>query len=100
MGKEREAVLEMLPYLRLGYVSDPSEMQTVLSSQGPICLVKSSGCYKLLGHVLCEVAIAWTQKKERFLWTLVSSLVKITGGHFVIMTCDILSSNSDNLISV
>lgn len=39
VGKEREAVLEMLPYLRLGYVSDPSEMQTVLSSQGPICLV-------------------------------------------------------------
>ncbi|KAK4360802.1 hypothetical protein RND71_019754 [Anisodus tanguticus] len=37
VGKEREAVLEMLPYLRLGYVSDPSEMQTVLSSQGPIC---------------------------------------------------------------
>ncbi|KAM3361474.1 hypothetical protein P3S68_016328 [Capsicum galapagoense] len=39
VGKEREAVLEMLPYLRLGYVSDPSEMQTVLSSQGPICPV-------------------------------------------------------------
>ncbi|CAN4081758.1 unnamed protein product [Withania somnifera] len=39
VGKEREAVLEMIPYLRLGYVSDPSEMQTVLSSQGPICLV-------------------------------------------------------------
>lgn len=39
VGKEREAVLEMLPYLRLGYVSDPSEMETVLSSQGPICPV-------------------------------------------------------------
>lgn len=38
-GKEREAVLDMLPYLRLGYVSDASEMQSVLSSQGPICLV-------------------------------------------------------------
>ncbi|CAN4080431.1 unnamed protein product [Withania somnifera] len=37
VGKEREAVFEMLPYLRLGYVSDPSDMQTVLSSQGPIC---------------------------------------------------------------
>ncbi|XP_059644609.1 uncharacterized protein LOC132286309 [Cornus florida] len=39
VGKEREAVSEMLPYLRLGYVSDPSEMQSVISSQGPICPV-------------------------------------------------------------
>lgn len=29
----------MLPYLRLGYVSDPSEMQSVISSQGPVCPV-------------------------------------------------------------
>ncbi|WOG83921.1 hypothetical protein DCAR_0103099 [Daucus carota subsp. sativus] len=39
VGKEREAVLDLLPYLRLGYVSDPSEMQSVISSQGPICPV-------------------------------------------------------------
>ncbi|KAL6960455.1 hypothetical protein U1Q18_038218 [Sarracenia purpurea var. burkii] len=39
VGKEKEVVLDMLPYLRLGYVSDPSEMQSVISSQGPICLV-------------------------------------------------------------
>ncbi|KAG8384942.1 hypothetical protein BUALT_Bualt04G0170600 [Buddleja alternifolia] len=39
VGKEREAVMDMLPYLRLGYVSDPSDMQSVLSSQGPICSV-------------------------------------------------------------
>ncbi|KAK8672479.1 hypothetical protein V6N13_110847 [Hibiscus sabdariffa] len=38
-GKEKEAVSDMLPYLRLGYVSDPSEMQSVLSSQGPVCPV-------------------------------------------------------------
>ncbi|XP_052197536.1 uncharacterized protein LOC127804665 [Diospyros lotus] len=38
-GKEKEAVSDMLPYLRLGYVSDPSEMQSVISSQGPICPV-------------------------------------------------------------
>lgn len=36
-GKEKEAVLDMLPYMRLGYVSDPSEMQSVISSQGPTC---------------------------------------------------------------
>lgn len=42
VGKEREAVSDMLPYLRLGYVSDPSEMQSVISSQGPICPVSSS----------------------------------------------------------
>ncbi|KAI3754124.1 hypothetical protein L2E82_26300 [Cichorium intybus] len=26
VGKERETVLDMLPYMRLGYVSDPLEM--------------------------------------------------------------------------
>ncbi|KAJ7974764.1 N-methyltransferase [Quillaja saponaria] len=41
VGKEKEAVSDMLPYLRLGYLSDPSEMQSVISSQGPICLVSS-----------------------------------------------------------
>ncbi|KAJ9562482.1 hypothetical protein OSB04_007642 [Centaurea solstitialis] len=41
VGKERETVLDMLPYMRLGYVSDPSEMQSVLSSQGPVCPVSS-----------------------------------------------------------
>jgi len=39
IGREKEAVLDMLPYLRLAYVSDPSEMQSVLSSQGPVCPV-------------------------------------------------------------
>lgn len=38
-GKERESVLDMIPYLRLGYVSDPSEMQSVISSEGPVCPV-------------------------------------------------------------
>ncbi|ERN13651.1 ribulose-1,5 bisphosphate carboxylase/oxygenase large subunit N-methyltransferase, chloroplastic [Amborella trichopoda] len=38
-GREREAVTDMLPYMRLGYVSDPSEMHSVISSQGPICPV-------------------------------------------------------------
>ena len=41
-GKEKEAVTDILPYLRLGYVSDPSEMQSVISSQGPVCPVSSS----------------------------------------------------------
>ncbi|KAG9446661.1 hypothetical protein H6P81_012789 [Aristolochia fimbriata] len=39
VGREKEAISDMLPYLRLGYVSDPSEMQSVISSQGPICPV-------------------------------------------------------------
>lgn len=42
VGKEREAVSDMIPYLRLGYVSDPSEMQSVISSQGPVCPVSLS----------------------------------------------------------
>nr|XP_029118454.1 actin-histidine N-methyltransferase isoform X2 [Elaeis guineensis] len=37
VGREKEAISEMLPYMRLGYVSDPTEMQSVISSQGPIC---------------------------------------------------------------
>ncbi|CAF2347476.1 unnamed protein product [Brassica napus] len=37
VGKEKEAVQDMLPYLRLGYMSDPAEMQSVISSQGPVC---------------------------------------------------------------
>lgn len=45
-GKEREAVSDMIPYMRLGYVSDPSEMQSVISSQGPVCPVS-------LSHHLC-----------------------------------------------
>ncbi|XP_073116625.1 uncharacterized protein [Elaeis guineensis] len=39
VGREKEAISEMLPYMRLGYVSDPAEMQSVISSQGPICPV-------------------------------------------------------------
>ncbi|PKU64134.1 [Fructose-bisphosphate aldolase]-lysine N-methyltransferase, chloroplastic [Dendrobium catenatum] len=39
VGREKEAIADMLPYLRLGYVSDPSEMHSVISSQGPICHV-------------------------------------------------------------
>ncbi|WCJ27501.1 Rubisco methyltransferase family protein [Euphorbia peplus] len=39
VGKEKEAITDILPYLRLGYVSDTSEMQSVISSQGPVCPV-------------------------------------------------------------
>ncbi|XP_062203743.1 fructose-bisphosphate aldolase-lysine N-methyltransferase, chloroplastic-like isoform X1 [Phragmites australis] len=39
IGKERETVAEMLPYLRLGYISDPDEMQSILSSEGDTCPV-------------------------------------------------------------
>lgn len=39
VGREKEAILDILPYLRLGYVSDPSEMHSVISSQGPVCAV-------------------------------------------------------------
>lgn len=39
VGKEKETVLDMLPYMRLGYVTDTSEMESVLSSQGPVCPV-------------------------------------------------------------
>jgi len=38
VGKEKETVAEILPYLRLGYISDPDEMQSILSS-GDTCPV-------------------------------------------------------------
>ena len=48
VGKEKEAVAEMLPYLRLGYVSDPADMHSVITSQGPVCPVSSLSCYDVL----------------------------------------------------
>lgn len=49
-GKEMEAVLDMLPYLRLANLSDPAEMESVIFAQGPVCPVSEtsvdlrSGC--------------------------------------------------------
>ncbi|XP_002986460.2 ribulose-1,5 bisphosphate carboxylase/oxygenase large subunit N-methyltransferase, chloroplastic [Selaginella moellendorffii] len=40
-GREKEAVLEMLPYLRLGHVSDPYHMESVFSAEGPTCPVSA-----------------------------------------------------------
>ncbi|KAG8051098.1 hypothetical protein GUJ93_ZPchr0009g164 [Zizania palustris] len=37
VGKEKETIAEMLPYLRLGYISDPDEIQAILSSEGDTC---------------------------------------------------------------
>lgn len=42
MGREKEAILEMLPYIRLGYISDSAEMNSVISSQGATCPVSTS----------------------------------------------------------
>lgn len=38
-GKEMEAVLDMLPYMRLANLSDPAEMESVSFAQGPVCPV-------------------------------------------------------------
>lgn len=38
-GKEMEAVVDMLPYMRLAHLSDPEEMETVSFAQGPVCPV-------------------------------------------------------------
>lgn len=51
-GKEKEAVSDMLPYLRLGYVSDPSDMQSVISSQGPICPMSPCMEQAVLGQLV------------------------------------------------
>ncbi|CAN6340043.1 unnamed protein product [Urochloa humidicola] len=39
VGKEKQTIAEILPYLRLGYISDPDEMQSILSSEGDTCPV-------------------------------------------------------------
>ncbi|XP_042379167.1 ribulose-1,5 bisphosphate carboxylase/oxygenase large subunit N-methyltransferase, chloroplastic-like isoform X3 [Zingiber officinale] len=39
VGREKEAILEMLPYLRLGCISNAADMHSVISSQGPTCLL-------------------------------------------------------------
>ncbi|CAM6084507.1 unnamed protein product [Calypogeia fissa] len=36
-GKEKTALLEMLPYIRLGHVADPADMKCVGFAEGPIC---------------------------------------------------------------
>lgn len=41
-GKEMEAVLDMLPYLRLANLSDPAEMESVIFAQGPVCPVSET----------------------------------------------------------
>ncbi|KAL1206031.1 Ribulose-1,5 bisphosphate carboxylase/oxygenase large subunit N-methyltransferase [Cardamine amara subsp. amara] len=51
VGKEREAVQDMLPYLRLGYMSDPAEMQSVISSQGPVCPISPCMERAVLGQL-------------------------------------------------
>ncbi|KAK4759871.1 hypothetical protein SAY87_023002 [Trapa incisa] len=65
-GKEKEAILDMLPYLRLGYVSEPSEMQSVISSQGPICPV--SPCMERA--VLDQLAEYFKSRLARYPTTL------------------------------
>lgn len=52
MGREKEAISEMLPYMRLGYVSDPAEMQSVISSQGPICPVSPQNHLNLISFYI------------------------------------------------
>ncbi|XP_076949618.1 uncharacterized protein LOC143622313 [Bidens hawaiensis] len=66
VGKERETVLDMLPYMRLGYVSDPLEMETVISSQGPVCPV--SPCME--HAVLDQLATYFRERLAGYLTTL------------------------------
>ncbi|CAN6847742.1 unnamed protein product [Brassica oleracea] len=66
VGKEREAVQDMLPYLRLGYMSDPAEMQSVISSQGPVCSM--SPCMERA--VLDQLADYFMRRLSRYPTTL------------------------------
>jgi len=51
-GKEMEAVLDMLPYMRLAHLSDPSEMETVSFAQGPVCPVSSFNLFCFARHII------------------------------------------------
>jgi hypothetical protein len=52
VGKEKEAILEMLPYIRLGYISDSAEMNSVISSQGAICPVSKHNALCFLSLIV------------------------------------------------
>eukprot|EP00271_Cylindrocystis_brebissonii_P021839 TRINITY_DN8071_c1_g1_i1.p1 TRINITY_DN8071_c1_g1~~TRINITY_DN8071_c1_g1_i1.p1 ORF type:complete len:547 (-),score=89.83 TRINITY_DN8071_c1_g1_i1:824-2464(-) len=51
-GREKDAVVEMMPYLRLGNVTDPLEMESVSFAQGPVCGV--SPCIEIAVLVQLE----------------------------------------------
>eukprot|EP00850_Spirogloea_muscicola_P006646 SM000032S12030 [mRNA] locus=s32:3530:6968:- [translate_table: standard] len=50
-GREKEAVMDMLPYLRLGHVSDPEDMDSVGFAEGPICPVSPCNERAVLGQL-------------------------------------------------
>jgi hypothetical protein len=58
----------MLPYLRLGYISDPDEMQSILSSEGDTCPVSM---LSLLSDIVsyCSVKLLdlWLGATETYL---------------------------------
>ncbi|MFS7970447.1 putative [Ribulose-bisphosphate carboxylase]-lysine N-methyltransferase [Helianthus anomalus] len=66
VGKERETILDMLPYMRLGYVTDPLEMESVISSLGPVCPV--SPCMEYA--VLDQLATYFRERLAGYLTTL------------------------------
>ncbi|KAF2316460.1 hypothetical protein GH714_041801 [Hevea brasiliensis] len=80
VGKEREAISDVLPYLRLGYVSDPSEMQTVICSQGPICPV--SPCMEQA--VLDQLVDYFTRRLDGYPTSLSEDELMIS---FIAMPC-------------
>lgn len=49
-GKERDAMLSMLPYLRLAHISNPEDMQAVGSAEGAICATAVSLTSRSLEH--------------------------------------------------
>jgi hypothetical protein len=49
-----EAVLDMLPYMRLAHLSDPAEMETVSFAQGPVCPVSFSSSRQVACGVNAE----------------------------------------------
>jgi hypothetical protein len=61
VGKEKQTVAEMLPYLRLGYISNPDEMQSILSSEGDTCPVSLPlpWCCYLFLHWFGWVLLKW-----------------------------------------
>jgi len=65
-GKEMEAVLDMLPYMRLAHLSDPDEMETVSFAQGPVCPV--SYFKFVLFCALCNFFLGLGYQKLPYSW--------------------------------
>ncbi|BBN19573.1 hypothetical protein MPTK1_8g11790 [Marchantia polymorpha subsp. ruderalis] len=74
-GKERDAMLSMLPYLRLAHISNPEDMQAVGSAEGAICATAVSPCNERA--VLDQLKAYFSKRLSGYLTTVEQDTVVI-----------------------